>query len=134
MRPNNPVLLYQRKHSVDREINRYANSPVVINNKLEALKMLASSILTEVSSLKQYREAVASDIDLAKEVQQFESDLIRCALVRTGGNQRKAARLLKIKPTTLHEKMKRYGVISIDKAVEDESFGNLEQNLDESVL
>lgn len=118
MRPNNPVLLYQRKRSTERELNRYTNSPVVINNKLEALKMLANSILAEVTSLKQYREAVSQDIDLAEEVKRFETDLIRCALVRTGGNQRKAARLLKIKPTTLHEKMKRYGVVSIDKALD----------------
>jgi transcriptional regulator with GAF, ATPase, and Fis domain len=36
--------------------------------------------------------------------------LISAALAETGGNQRRAARLLGILPTTLHEKLKRLGM------------------------
>ena len=49
-------------------------------------------------------------IDLAFEVSRFEKDLIRTALSRTGGRQRPAARLLGVKVTTLHAKIKRYGL------------------------
>jgi DNA-binding NtrC family response regulator len=83
----------------------------VLNNKLEALRILATSILTELSTLKGERKvAVRKNVDLVGEVQRFEEDLIRSALTRTGGRQRKAAALLGIKPTTLHAKMKRYGM------------------------
>jgi DNA-binding NtrC family response regulator len=86
--------------------------PAVINNKLEALKMLASSMLTEVVALEENRGAADEmTLDLPEEVRRLEIDLIRCALIRTGGRQRQAARLLNVKPTTLHEKMKRYGIL-----------------------
>ena len=40
-------------------------------------------------------------------VEEYERRLIRTALRRTGGVQKRAAELLKIKPTTLHEIIKR---------------------------
>jgi DNA-binding NtrC family response regulator len=40
-------------------------------------------------------------------VEDYERRLIRTALRRTGGVQKRAAELLKIKPTTLHEIIKR---------------------------
>jgi DNA-binding NtrC family response regulator len=42
----------------------------------------------------------------------YERRLIEEALGRTGGNQRRAARALGVLPTTLHEKMKRLGLLS----------------------
>jgi DNA-binding NtrC family response regulator len=105
---SNQVLVYSPKPQVRVASER----PAVIHNKLEALKVLANSILFEVKSLETSREARSSSkVDLCSEVQQFEADLIRCALMRTGGRQRRAAALLGVKPTTLHAKMKRYGMI-----------------------
>jgi transcriptional regulator with PAS, ATPase and Fis domain len=46
-------------------------------------------------------------VDLAGTVEQLERDLIERALSRTGGNKAAAATLLKIKRTTLVEKLKR---------------------------
>jgi DNA-binding NtrC family response regulator len=43
-------------------------------------------------------------------VQRYESELIRQALQRTGGNQRRAAKLLGVKVTTLNCKIKRLGI------------------------
>jgi DNA-binding NtrC family response regulator len=93
----------------------------IIDNKLEALKMLASSMLTEVVALRENREIrIDAKLDLVEEVRRLEIDLIRCALIRTGGRQRQAARLLNVKPTTLHEKMKRYGILTDAKASDQE--------------
>ena len=49
-------------------------------------------------------------LGLQEEVQRYESELIRHALQRTGGNQRRAAKLLGVKVTTLNCKIKRLGI------------------------
>jgi len=49
-------------------------------------------------------------VDFADEVRRFETDLIRWALLHTGGHQRRAARMLNLKVTTLNAKIKRYGI------------------------
>ena len=41
----------------------------------------------------------------------YERQLIQSALLATDGNQRRAAASLGLLPTTLHEKMKRLGLI-----------------------
>jgi DNA-binding NtrC family response regulator len=47
-------------------------------------------------------------------VHRFETELIRGALMQTGGRQRRAARLLGVKVPTLHAKMKRYNINADD--------------------
>lgn len=129
----NQMLLYRRNKQAIREFNLTAHPPAVINNKLEALKVLANSILFEVASLEQDREIAAhTKVDLSGEVQRFEVDLIRCALTRTGGRQRRAAALLGIKPTTLHAKMKRYGMIQGESG-EDIAADDDEESIAETV-
>lgn len=84
---------------------------VAANNRLEALKVLSQSILKEVDSLRREENIAESPkINLAEEVQNYEADLIRCALLRCGGKQRRAAKLLGVKVTTLNSKIKRLGV------------------------
>jgi transcriptional regulator with GAF, ATPase, and Fis domain len=111
---NSAIIFKQR--GPDAENLQPAESPAVLDNKLEALKSLASTILSEVSSMKRSQQKPPEEINLTEEVQEFEIGLIRCALIRTGGNQREAARVLKIKPTTLHEKIKRYGIMATGAA------------------
>ncbi len=124
----NPMLLYRKRQTAVREFNRNANTPAVMSNKLEALRVLANSILAELASLEQDRDIMAkTEIDLSDEVQRFETNIIKCALVRTGGRQRQAARLLHIKPTTLHAKMKRYGIMQVDD--EASNWGNFSDDL-----
>jgi DNA-binding NtrC family response regulator len=50
-----------------------------------------------------------SGLDLPAYLSSIERDLIRRSLERTGGNRNKAAELLRIKRTTLVEKLKRIG-------------------------
>jgi DNA-binding NtrC family response regulator len=86
-------------------------SAAIINNRLEALKVLSNSLLYELEAMKMNEESVKNGkINLAGEVQRFEADLIRTALLRTGGRQRPAARLLSIKANTLNAKIKRLGI------------------------
>ena len=49
----------------------------------------------------------------------YERRLIEEALRATGGNQRRAAQALGVLPTTLHEKMKRLGLVRRAKPVAD---------------
>ena len=80
-------------------------------NRIEALKKLMRQLLVEVQSLEESGTDYAKrSIRLSEEVQRFEVDLIRCALARTSGNQRRAATLLGIKATTLNSKIKRYNI------------------------
>src|SRR5262249_20530799 len=52
----------------------------------------------------------AAGVDLDNEVKRIEVDLICAALKRSHGLQNKAAQLLRIKPTTLFMKIRRYGI------------------------
>jgi DNA-binding NtrC family response regulator len=49
-------------------------------------------------------------IDLKGLVEAYERKLILDALLVSGGHQRRAAALLGVLPTTLHEKMRRLGI------------------------
>ena len=80
--------------------------------KLKTLKELTLALLKEVDSLKETQapEGGKTNVNFSEEVRRFETELIRWALLRTGGHQRRAARLLNIKVTTLNAKIKRYGI------------------------
>ena len=80
-------------------------------DRIDALKILIRSLLDQLDYLTE--PTVASegpDLSLQAMVRRFEAELIRQALVRTGGKQRQAARLLGEKKTTLNAKIIRYGI------------------------
>ncbi len=90
-------------------------------NPVQRLVELASTLLQEAELLA--RDKVFADqaaklrnldlaggIDFYEEVTQFETSLIKMALEQTGGNQARAAELLRIKPTTLNSKIKLYRI------------------------
>jgi DNA-binding NtrC family response regulator len=54
---------------------------------------------------------VAARPTLKTLVEEYEKEIIVEALRSTEGNQRRAARALGVLPTTLHEKMKRLGLL-----------------------
>jgi transcriptional regulator with GAF, ATPase, and Fis domain len=81
-----------------------------IDTRLDALKEVALTLLGAVDSLRSTSPSRDHSIKLQDEVQRFETDLIRTALDRTGGNQARAARLLGVKHTTLNAKIKRYKI------------------------
>ncbi|HEY7785698.1 MAG TPA: helix-turn-helix domain-containing protein [Pyrinomonadaceae bacterium] len=80
-------------------------------NKIETLKELTFRILREVQSMRDVNApSIDSGIDFYEEVTRFEVDLIKRALMHTGGHQGRAARLLNLKITTLNSKIKHYGI------------------------
>ena len=88
-----------------------------LDNRIETLRELASTLVEKLESLQSARPGRGeSSVKLCDEVQRFEIDLIRSALDRTGGNQVRAARLLGVKPTTLNAKLKRYKISFISRA------------------
>jgi DNA-binding NtrC family response regulator len=79
--------------------------------KLRTLKELTLTLLKEVESLKGGGTFEGRPgVDFTEEVRRFEVELIRWALMHTGGHQRRAARMLNLKVTTLNAKIKRYGI------------------------
>jgi len=82
-----------------------------LESRLSSLREVALELLNAVDCLRSTAgENGNHKVKLHDEVRKFESDLIRAALVRTGGNQSRAARLLGVKHTTLNAKIKRYGI------------------------
>lgn len=94
------------------------------DHRVHRLVVLAKALANEIETLKQQfsttpihspEKAFSSEnkgIDFYKEVERYEIDLIRRALEQCGGNQSRAAKLLHMKSTTLHAKMKNYGLNS----------------------
>jgi DNA-binding NtrC family response regulator len=89
-------------------------------NRIDALKVLIRSLLDHLDDLTQPGES-GEDLSLQAVVRRFEVELIRHALIRTGGKQRQAARLLGEKKTTLNAKILRYGIRVEQPDVEDRS-------------
>jgi len=73
--------------------------------------MLSLAISRQIAALGELTvSADPAGFKLTEEVRHFEADMIRIALVQTGGGQRRAARLLGMKITTLHRKIKQYKI------------------------
>lgn len=79
-------------------------------HSLDNLREAALTVLKEVESLTNNQPEAERQLGLQEEVQRYEMELIRNALQRTRGNQRRAAKLLGVKVTTLNCKIKRFGI------------------------
>ena|SRR6476660_9122878 len=77
---------------------------------LNSVREAALTLLREVDSLRRTQTKSNEPLGLHEEVLRYERELIRQALQRTGGNQRRAAKLLGVKVTTLNCKIKRFGL------------------------
>lgn len=90
-------------------ISVYEESDVqVFRTKLQVLKEIAIALIEEVEALEFVRSVnLRRGISLPEEMRHFEIHLIQSALERTGGHQTRAAQLLGINLTTLHNKLKR---------------------------
>ncbi len=86
------------------------------NHRLEVLRGLVKSIASEIEEIvegqpeERAKNHNGFELSFDEQVRKFEFDLIKYALFRAGGRQNKAAELLKLKPTTLNWKIKRYNI------------------------
>jgi transcriptional regulator with GAF, ATPase, and Fis domain len=93
------------------ETDTAAAAVAPLTSRLEAMKVLTLALFRELNALEESTHTLrASHINLYDEVERFETDLICSALIRTSGCQRRAARLLGMKVTTLNGKIKRYRI------------------------
>lgn len=117
--PKKPV---QRLRSVPVPLEE-AEEPAT-DDRLRGLKEIAVKLLREVKALEQDKLLcelgsvgglrgldIKKGIKLDALVREFEANIISQALLITGGNQAKAARLLGIKANTLHYKVKQYNLL-----------------------
>jgi DNA-binding NtrC family response regulator len=97
------------KVKVLESIDVYEESDLqVFRTKLKVLKEIAIALIEEVEALEFVRSVnLRRGISLPEELRHFEIHLIQSALERTGGHQTRAAQLLGINLTTLHNKLKR---------------------------
>ena len=79
-------------------------------DKIESLRLLVQELVHKVETLSISETTRTATLCFYEEVERYETELIRGALLRTGGNQKEAAKLLGILPTTLNAKIKRYNI------------------------
>lgn len=81
---------------------------IQIRRLLEVNARLAVA-LQELEYFHFFLTTVRVEVPFQKKVKEFETTLIREAL-RLAGSQKKAAKLLNLRPTTFHQKMRRHGI------------------------
>lgn len=78
----------------------------------EAQAIEGDVLMSELSMPQGVRQMdIENGIKLDDAVRQYESSIIQQALLITGGNQARAARMLGIKPNTLNYKVKLYNLV-----------------------
>lgn len=103
--------MQHRHKSIPREFESLA-SPESVKLKIRYLKHLMGTVLSEIETLEKSPDLDSDrSFSLREAVRCFEIDLIRCALQRTGGHQRRAAELLGVKAKTLNMKIKLYRLL-----------------------
>ena len=88
-----------------------------VNEGYTTLKQLSSALTKALDAVSIFEMLKARQIpnlkqgiDFYAEVERFEITLIQFALVQARGSQKRAARLLGLKPTTLNNKIKGYNL------------------------
>jgi len=91
-----------------------------MDSGISLIKSLATTLLAEIDALNDNDNfsIESGSFDLVEKVREFEIKLIKAALLRTQGNQRRAAFMLGVKVTTLHNKIKTYRINSIKLAID----------------
>lgn len=100
----------------------YTNSERLAESiRLKLLKILTLTLLRELEGVGINANRENDEFNLQNEVEHFEAELIRSALIMTGGRQRRAAKLLGMKVTTLHTKIRRYGLNAVSTSPHSET-------------
>lgn len=88
-----------------------ANNSKIESVKTEVLKTVAYTLLRQVYGVTEPQKPdIKEGINFYDEVRRFEVNLIKQALFHTNGKQSAAASLLNLNATTLHSKIRFYGI------------------------
>jgi DNA-binding NtrC family response regulator len=124
-------LLYEKLGILQSLDECEAEDAKIFKQKLKVMKEIALVLVEEIEALGYVRSVnISRGIKLHDEMRMFEVHLVQSALERTGGHQTKAAQLLGINLTTLHNKLKRLN-ISPDNLVDAPVLHEDAINLDE---
>jgi len=83
----------------------------LFSSQLDSLRDVTLHLIAIIESMKEgSRREVKRATPLHEAVQRFEANLLRRALVSTNGNKARAARMLGVKVTTFHEKLKKHQI------------------------
>jgi len=94
-----------------RELENVIERAVVLSNSEKlSIEFLPDFIVNQASDAKSQLAIPSEGIYLKDAVTDFEKSLIINSLITAKGVQKKAAKLLNLKPTTLNEKIKRYNI------------------------
>jgi transcriptional regulator with GAF, ATPase, and Fis domain len=103
-----------RRYKVPRTQQRSGENP--LSRRIRLLRDVAASLSQAVDELEDFQTSPLTDqFDFYDEVRRFEISLIRKALKTTRGCQLAAARLLRLKPTTLNSKIKTYQIYTPER-------------------
>ena len=87
------------------------SDPKLFHNKIANLNSLVTNLNAALQELETFdAPRLDEQFDFYEEVERFQINLIKSALRVTRGSQVKAAKLLKLKATTLNAKMKLYNL------------------------
>jgi len=127
--------MLRRRDSLDspKTATAIVDTDFALKHRIEALAVLLAALMAEVDRLRaeltptkkyvsnhsseaDFRQASINDegIDFYREIELYEIELIKRALQREHGCQRRAAELLSLNPTTLNAKIKHFGTIGFD--------------------
>lgn len=96
--------------------NYLSNSKTAAESgEIESIKSITNLLLRKIEALERELPEVVIDptqkgSNLYEVISMFEKKIIRDALRATNWNQKRAAQVLGIKPTTLNSKIKRYEI------------------------
>jgi DNA-binding NtrC family response regulator len=94
----------------DKKTPRSDATDQLLGLRLSHLRHQIRTLLAELEALNNESSKMDRGIDLRAQVRQFEIDIIRSALRLTNGNQKLAASMLQVNPTTLSAKIKLYRI------------------------
>ena len=98
----------KRRNKTD---SKTINDKNMWNQEIGQMKKMVVGVLQEIKMLESFHcMEVKSKINFYDEVQNFEINLIKTALIHSNGSQRRSAQLLNLTASALNNKIKRYRI------------------------